>query len=87
MSDSWSIYILECAECTLYTGIAMDVEKRLDEHNTNNKKAAKYVRVRRPAKIVYQETTDSRSKALKREHEIKQLTRPMKLILINKGAV
>jgi len=86
MSDIWHIYILECADRTLYTGITMDVEKRLDEHNTSNIKAAKYVRARRPAKIVYQETADSRSKALKREHEIKQLTRQMKLILINKGA-
>ncbi len=85
MSDRWFIYILECADHTLYTGITLDVEKRLEEHNTNNIKAAKYVRVRRPAKIVYQEVTDSRSKALKREYEIKQLTRQMKLVLINKG--
>ncbi|MFV1992362.1 MAG: GIY-YIG nuclease family protein [Acidiferrobacterales bacterium] len=86
MSESWHIYILECADHTLYTGITMDVEKRLDEHNTNNNKAAKYVRARRPAKIVYRETAGSRSKALKREHEIKQLTRQMKLILISEGA-
>lgn len=86
MSDRWFIYMLECVDHTLYTGISMDVEKRLDEHNTINNKAAKYVRARRPAKIVYQEVTDSRSKALKREHEIKQLTRQKKLALINECA-
>lgn len=86
MSDSWHIYILECADRTLYTGIAVDIEKRLAEHNTNNIKAAKYVWARRPAKIVYQETVDTRSKAQKREHAIKQLTRQMKLALISEGA-
>ncbi len=86
MSESWYVYILECADRTLYTGVTMDVKKRLDEHNTNKNKAAKYVWARRPAKMVYQETADSRSRALKREHEIKQLTRQMKLTLIGENA-
>jgi len=86
MSESWHIYILECADATLYTGIALDVEKRLNEHNTLNHKAAKYVRARRPARLVYQETLSSRSEAQKREYEIKAMSRKMKLALVQSGS-
>lgn len=82
MSDSWHIYILECADQTLYTGVALDVQKRLVEHNTVIAKAAKYVWARRPAKLVYQEKLTSRSEAQKREYEIKSMSRQMKLAFI-----
>lgn len=85
MSSLWHVYILECIDKTLYTGIALDVQKRLIEHNTINAKAAKYVRARRPAKLIYQEELTSRSEALKREHEIKNMTRQMKLKLVKKN--
>lgn len=78
----WHVYILRCADKTFYTGIATDIERRLNEHNHNDRLAAKYTRVRRPVELVYSETFVSRSVASKREYEIKQLTRDEKLLLI-----
>jgi len=78
----WYVYILKCADNTLYTGITIDVKRRINEHNHNNKLAAKYTRVRRPVKLVYQEKLETRSIASKREVEIKKLKRREKEILI-----
>lgn len=78
---SYKVYILECSDKTLYTGIALDVNKRLIEHNTSDK-GAKYTRVRRPVRLVYTEEAEDRSSACKREYAIKQLTRVQKLKLI-----
>ncbi len=72
---SWYVYILQCADNSLYTGITVDVERRVDEHNSSNKLGAKYTRVRRPVKLVYSEKLKNRSLAAKREYEIKQLKR------------
>jgi len=72
---SWNVYVLRCADDTLYTGIAIDLEKRLDEHNNDNRKAAKYTRVRRPVAMVYSEPCKDRSAAAIREAEIKRLSR------------
>ena len=77
----WFVYILYCADKTLYTGITTDVDRRLIEHNAV-KSVTKYTRARRPVKMVYQETADSRSSAGKREIFIKSLTRTEKLSLI-----
>ncbi len=79
---SYFVYILECSDSTLYTGIATDVDRRLDEHN-NSDKGAKYTKIRRPVRLVYSETQKDRSSASKREYAIKQLTRNEKLDLIN----
>ncbi|MEA3512344.1 MAG: GIY-YIG nuclease family protein, partial [Campylobacterota bacterium] len=76
------VYILECSDGSLYTGITKDIEKRLDEHN-NKKTGAKYTKSRRPVKLVYKEQSLNRSTASKREYEIKKLTRLKKLHLIN----
>ncbi len=78
---SWYVYILQCADNSLYTGITTDVTRRLTEHNNDNKLAAKYTRVRRPVKLVYQEKLESRSLATKREAEIKKLKRDEKKVL------
>jgi len=80
---SYFVYILECCDGSLYTGITKDVTKRLDEHNTSDK-GAKYTKARRPVKLLYQEPSDDRSTASKREYAIKKLTRLQKLQLINK---
>jgi putative endonuclease len=80
---SYFVYILECADKTLYTGITTDVQKRLLEHNESDK-GAKYTRVRRPVKLVYTEDAIDRSMASKREYAIKKFTRAKKLELINK---
>ncbi len=80
--SSWYVYILKCADNTLYTGITVDVKRRVDEHNHDNKRAAKYTRVRRPVKLVYQEKLASRSLAAKREGIIKKLKREEKESLL-----
>lgn len=76
----WSVYILRCADGTLYTGIAPDVEKRIALHNAG--KGAKYTRGRGPVELVYQEELEDRAAASKREYAIKQLSRAEKLQLI-----
>jgi len=75
------VYILECSDGSLYTGIAKDVTKRLDEHN-NSVKGAKYTKARRPLKLLHVEELSDRGCALKREYAIKKLTRVKKLELI-----
>ena len=74
--------MLRCADDTIYTGVAKDVQRRLLEHNEDNVKGAKYTRARRPVVLVYSELCDSRSSACKRESEIKKLSRAEKLLLI-----
>lgn len=74
------VYILECADHTLYTGIAKDVNKRLLSHIAG--KGAKYTRGRGPFILRYVEGVEGRSAALKRERQIKKLTRLQKLQLI-----
>ena len=76
-------YILRCADGTLYTGWTNDLPRRLLAHNTGT--GAKYTRPRRPVILVYQESFDSKQDAMRREWEIKQLTRSQKLQLIAKG--
>jgi len=76
--------MLECADGTLYTGIATDIERRIDEHN-HSPKGAKYTRTRRPVKLVYTEKYSDRSTASKREYEIKKkMSRKEKLALVIK---
>lgn len=76
------VYILECADNTLYTGWTTDLSKRLRQHNLGT--ASKYTKVRLPVKLVYFEEVANKSLALKREYAIKSLSRTQKLNLINK---
>lgn len=69
---TWHVYILRCADETLYTGIATDVAARLATHNAG--KGAKYTRGRLPVSLLYAEAAPDRSAALKREHAIKRLS-------------
>ncbi|NVJ54117.1 MAG: GIY-YIG nuclease family protein [Campylobacteraceae bacterium] len=78
---SYFVYILECSDKSLYTGITTDVKKRLDEHNTSEK-GAKYTKARRPVTLIYFEKSENRSSASKREYEIKKLPRRKKLQLV-----
>lgn len=80
----WFVYMLRCADDTLYTGITDDVQRRLEAHESG--KGAKYTRGRGPLTLVYQEKCEDRSTALRREHAIKRLTRAEKLILIEKNS-
>ncbi|MBI5004012.1 GIY-YIG nuclease family protein [Candidatus Kaiserbacteria bacterium] len=77
------VYILECADDTLYVGITTDLKRRIEEHN-HDKKGARYTRGRRPVRVVYSEECDTKSIALKRELEIKSWSRGEKLGLIGK---
>ena len=78
----WTVYMLRCADDSLYSGITNDLARRLDEHNGNNKKAARYTRSRRPVNLIYREPCQNRSAASKREHQLKKLSRAQKLQLI-----
>ena len=82
VTNLWFVYILRCADNSLYTGITTDVNKRLDQHNGVNKCGAKYTHGRRPVNLVYQESLNSRSSASKRECAIKSLKKPEKERLI-----
>ena len=77
------VYILECADKTLYTGYTTDLRKRVKNHN-ESKVGAKYTKARRPVALKYSEKLPTLSEALKREFEIKKLTRKEKLDLIKK---
>lgn len=81
-SESWYVYVVRCSDNSLYTGIAMDVMRRIDEHNNDDKLGAKYTLARRPVKLVYQEEVSSRSEAASRECVIKKLTKREKEALI-----
>lgn len=78
-----AIYIVRCRDGSLYTGYAVDVEKRVATHNTGQ--GAKYTRARLPVVLAYKETFETKSDALKREYAIKQLTRAKKEQLIQGG--
>jgi putative endonuclease len=74
--------MVQCADKTLYTGIATELERRIEEHNSSDK-GAKYTRIRRPVTLVYSEKYPDRSSASKREYEIKKkMSRKEKLKLI-----
>ena len=77
---TWSLYILRCRDGSLYTGIAVDVQKRFHMHSTG--KGAKYTRGRGPLTLLYQEVCGDHSTALKRELQVKALTRQEKENLI-----
>jgi putative endonuclease len=77
----WYVYILECFDGTLYTGITTDLDKRLKTHN--NGKGSKYCKTRLPVVLKASFEAKDRSEASKEEYRIKQLTRKEKLKLIN----
>jgi predicted GIY-YIG superfamily endonuclease len=78
--DRWFVYIVRCADGSLYTGITKDVKRRCQQHNAGT--ASRYTRSRRPAELVYCEAHPSQSSALKREAAIKAMTRRGKLTMI-----
>jgi len=77
---SWFLYIIQCSDSSLYTGITTDIFRRLKEHNA--KKGAFYTKNKTPVKLVYQEAMTGQSEARKREAQIKKLTRGEKLELV-----
>ena len=81
---SWFLYVVECADRTLYTGVTTDVVRRVNEHNTS-KKGAKYTRKRRPVKLLVSWPHPDRSSAQKAEYRFKRLSRREKLRRIRRG--
>lgn len=81
----WYVYILKCSDKTLYTGISTDIAKRIKQHSSG--RGSRYVRSKLPVKLVYSERHRGRSRALKREAQIKKLPRPQKLKLISGDSV
>ena len=79
---SWFVYILRCADGTLYTGCTTDPASRLAQHNAG--RGAKYTRARRPCTLVYREAAEDKGAALRREAAIKKYPRARKLALIEK---
>lgn len=77
---TWWVYILHCADGTLYTGATNDLDRRLAAHNAG--RGAKYTRTRRPVALVYREEAADKSAALQREAALKKLARAAKLRLI-----
>lgn len=77
----WCVYILRCADGSLYTGITTDSARRLAEHNGDGPRGARYTRSRRPVELVYAETAPSRDAAARREAAIKRFDRARKLAL------
>ena len=81
--NNWWVYIIECRNKTLYTGITTNVERRFDEHQYDNKKASKYCARLRPLKLIYKSLAyENKSDASKEEYRIKQLSRKDKLNFI-----
>lgn len=81
VTDMWYVYILLCADDTLYTGSTNNLEARVARHNGTTG-GAKYTRSRKPVRVVYVERKRTRSRALSREAMIKKLTRAEKLALV-----
>jgi putative endonuclease len=82
MNKRWTLYILECKDGSLYTGITNDVTRRIHSHRTG--KAARYTRGRGPIRLVYKERCRDKSSALKREYAVKRLKRREKLVMISR---
>ena len=80
MSEKHYVYMVRCADGSLYTGWTTNLEERIKTHNSGL--GAKYTKSRRPVELVYHEEYTTKSEALKREYAIKQLTRAQKLGLI-----
>jgi putative endonuclease len=82
VADDWSVYVLQCADGTLYTGIARDLDRRLRQHNGELVGGPRYTRGRRPVKLLWFDTAVDRSIAQQREAAIKNLSRAEKLRLV-----
>jgi putative endonuclease len=80
-APAWWVYLLRCADGSLYTGITTDLARRLAEHNGEGGVGARYTRSRRPVQLAYAEAAASRAEAARREAAIKRLDRARKLAL------
>jgi putative endonuclease len=82
MSAAWSVYLVRCADGSLYAGITTDVERRVAQHNGEQRGGARYTRARRPVELAHREDGLDRSAAARREAELKRASRAEKLALL-----
>ena len=80
-SSGWSVYLVRCTDGSLYTGVALDVSARIEQHNKG--KGAKYTRGRGPVELLYCEVVGERGDAQRREYAIKQLSKAQKIAMIS----
>jgi len=85
INKKWYVYIVECSDGSFYTGITVDVDRRILEHNYSFR-AAKYTRSRRPVSLKLKITVGSQSEALKLENKIKKMSRKNKINLMESSA-
>ena len=78
----WQVYLLQCADQSLYVGVTTDLARRLQQHNGQLAGGARYTQARRPVALVWSEACDSRSDAQQREHALRRLSREQKLAII-----
>jgi len=78
----WQVYIIQCKDNTLYTGITSNLSKRIRDHNSGN--GCRYTKYRNPVKLIHSEDCATKSQALKRESYVKGLTRANKLKIAQK---
>ena len=83
-NKKWYLYVVECADGTLYTGITTNVKRRINEHNYSDR-AAKYTRSRRPVRLLMTKEHMTHSEALKEERRFKKMNRKQKLGVINES--
>ena len=80
--SAWWVYLLQCADHSLYAGVTKDLARRLQQHNGQLAGGARYTKTRRPVALVWSEACDSRSDAQQREFALRRLSREQKLALI-----
>lgn len=81
---SYTVYVVQCADGSLYTGITTDIDRRIREHNGIEPGGAKYTQARRPVTLVYATGAPDRAAATQEEYRIKRLSRQEKLRLVNR---
>lgn len=81
--SNWFVYMVRCADSSLYTGITTDIDRRLSEHN-HLSAGARYTRTRRPVTLAYLETATDRAAACQREYQLRKLDRAAKLALVER---
>lgn len=81
--SEWHVYVLRCADDSLYTGVAVDVARRLQQHNGELAGGARYTSGRRPVELLWSESVGNRSEAQQREAAIKKMSRREKMALFN----
>ncbi|NQZ31658.1 MAG: GIY-YIG nuclease family protein [Oceanospirillaceae bacterium] len=84
--SQWFVYLLRCADGTLYAGVTTDCSRRVSEHNGIKKGGARYTQARRPVTMLWSQPCDNRADACRREAAIKKLTRTKKLQLIQNNS-